>query len=104
LNTGLYKETDDKKVIQTKVRFLNISVLGCGRWGTFIAWYANKVGHNVMLWGRENTNNYIELDETRKNDYLKLPEDIELSNSLHKNSHIVDRVLYSTIGGDCSTV
>lgn len=66
------------------MRLLNISVLGCGRWGTFIAWYANKIGHNVMLWGRENSRNYIELNETRKNDYLKLSEDIELSNSLHK--------------------
>lgn len=63
---------------------MNISVLGCGRWGTFIAWYANKIDHNVMLWGRENSRNYIELNETRKNDYLKLSEDIELSNSLHK--------------------
>ncbi|OPJ58045.1 hypothetical protein CLORY_37870 [Clostridium oryzae] len=26
---------------------MNISVLGCGRWGTFLAWYANKIGHNV---------------------------------------------------------
>ncbi|MED1412195.1 MULTISPECIES: NAD(P)H-dependent glycerol-3-phosphate dehydrogenase [Bacillus] len=66
------------------MRLLNISVLGCGRWGTFIAWYANKIDHNVMLWGRENSRNYIELNETRKNDYLKLSEDIELSNSLHK--------------------
>lgn len=32
---------------------MNVSVLGCGRWGTFLAWYANKIGHNVMLWGRE---------------------------------------------------
>ncbi|NWK69018.1 NAD(P)H-dependent glycerol-3-phosphate dehydrogenase [Bacillus paramycoides] len=62
---------------------MNISVLGCGRWGTFIAWYANKVGHNVMLWGRENSRNYIELNETRKNDYLKLSKDIELNNSLN---------------------
>jgi glycerol-3-phosphate dehydrogenase (NAD(P)+) len=50
---------------------MNISVLGCGRWGTFIAWYVNKVGHNLMLWGRENSKNYIELKENRKNDYLK---------------------------------
>ncbi|WBO90278.1 NAD(P)H-dependent glycerol-3-phosphate dehydrogenase [Bacillus tropicus] len=66
------------------MRLLNISVLGCGRWGTFIAWYANKIGHNVMLWGRENSRNYNKLSETRKNDYLTLSEDIELSNSLHK--------------------
>ncbi|TCW58114.1 glycerol-3-phosphate dehydrogenase (NAD(P)+) [Bacillus thuringiensis] len=74
---------------------MNISVLGCGRWGTFIAWYANKVGHNVMLWGRENSRNYIELDETRKNDYLKLSEDIELSNSLHKTIAFAEFIIIS---------
>ena len=31
---------------------MNISVLGCGRWGTFLAWYANRVHHTVTLWGR----------------------------------------------------
>ncbi|WP_270343971.1 NAD(P)H-dependent glycerol-3-phosphate dehydrogenase [Bacillus mobilis] len=77
------------------MRLLNISVLGCGRWGTFIAWYTNKVGHNVMLWGRENSSNYIELDETRKNDYLKLSEDIELSNSLHKTIAFAEIIIIS---------
>lgn len=74
---------------------MNISVLGCGRWGTFIAWYANKVGHNVMLWGRETSRNYIELNETRKNDYLKLSEDIELSNSLHKAISFAEIIIIS---------
>ncbi|WP_244158176.1 NAD(P)H-dependent glycerol-3-phosphate dehydrogenase [Bacillus paramycoides] len=77
------------------MRLLNISVLGCGRWGTFIAWYANKVGHNVMLWGRETSRNYIELNETRKNDYLKLSEDIELSNSLHKAISFAEIIIIS---------
>ncbi|WP_256869701.1 hypothetical protein [Bacillus sp. CDB3] len=74
---------------------MNISVLGCGRWGTFIAWYANKIGHNVMLWGRENSRNYIKLSETRKNDYLNLSEDIELSNSLHKAISIAEIIIIS---------
>ncbi|MFJ8456112.1 NAD(P)H-dependent glycerol-3-phosphate dehydrogenase [Bacillus paramycoides] len=77
------------------MRLLNISVLGCGRWGTFIAWYTNKVGHNVMLWGRETSRNYIELNETRKNDYLKLSEDIELSNSLHKAISFAEIIIIS---------
>ncbi|WP_231595974.1 NAD(P)H-dependent glycerol-3-phosphate dehydrogenase [Bacillus sp. LK2] len=77
------------------MRLLNISVLGCGRWGTFIAWYANKVGHNVVLWGRETSRNYIELNETRKNDYLKLSEDIELSNSLHKAISFAEIIIIS---------
>ncbi|MEK5065658.1 NAD(P)H-dependent glycerol-3-phosphate dehydrogenase [Cytobacillus sp. FSL R5-0596] len=74
---------------------MKISVLGCGRWGTFIAWYANKIGHKVMLWGRENSKNYIRLDETRKNDYLTLSEDIELSNSIHKAVSFAEFIIIS---------
>ena len=29
---------------------MNVSVLGCGRWGSFIAWYLNKLGFSVTLW------------------------------------------------------
>lgn len=63
---------------------MNVSVLGCGRWGTFLAWYANKIGHNVMLWGREESKNYLKIEESRKNEYLTLPQEIILSNSLEK--------------------
>ena len=31
---------------------MNITVLGCGRWGAFHAWYADRIGHTVTLWGR----------------------------------------------------
>ncbi|WHY88686.1 NAD(P)H-dependent glycerol-3-phosphate dehydrogenase [Neobacillus novalis] len=74
---------------------MNISVLGCGRWGTFLAWYVHKVGHNVMLWGRENSRNYIGLKETRKNDYLPLPEDIVLCNSLEKAVSFAEMIIIS---------
>jgi glycerol-3-phosphate dehydrogenase (NAD(P)+) len=63
---------------------MNISVLGCGRWGTFLAWYANKIGHNVMLWGRDSSKNFLELKESRKNEYLTLSDNISLTNSLEE--------------------
>lgn len=63
---------------------MNVSVLGCGRWGTFLAWYANKIGHTVTLWGRESSKNYLKLRETRTNDYLTLPHDIIISSSLEE--------------------
>ena len=63
---------------------MNISVLGCGRWGTFIAWYLDKVKHNVILWGRESSSKLNELKETRKNKFVELPETIELTSSLEK--------------------
>ncbi|WP_066399845.1 NAD(P)H-dependent glycerol-3-phosphate dehydrogenase [Neobacillus mesonae] len=74
---------------------MNISVLGCGRWGTFMAWYANKVGHNVMLWGRESSRNFAGLKDTRKNDYLSIPDTIELNSSLEKVISFADLIIIS---------
>ena len=38
-----------------------ISVLGCGRWGSFIAWYlATKRGKEVFSWGPEGDPSYEE--------------------------------------------
>ena len=31
---------------------MNFTLLGCGRWGSFIAWYLNKMGNKVTVWGR----------------------------------------------------
>lgn len=61
---------------------MNISVLGCGRWGTFLAWYARRIGHRVMLWGREGSTSLYNLKLTRQNEYLKLQDDVYISSSL----------------------
>lgn len=50
---------------------MNISVLGCGRWASFHAWYANHIGHNVKIWGREGSKHLEQLqspDITYTND------------------------------------
>ena len=52
---------------------MNISVLGCGRWGTFLAYYLADL-HNVTLWGREESKHLKTLKETGKNEYLTLKE------------------------------
>lgn len=61
---------------------MKISVLGCGRWGTFIAWYLNKIGHDVLLWGRSSSKNFIRLKTERQNNFLSLNEQIILSDCL----------------------
>ena len=61
---------------------MNITVLGCGRWGSFHAWYADHIGHTVTLWGRPGSQNLSRLKETRKNDYLTLPDAISLTDDL----------------------
>ncbi len=63
---------------------MNISVLGCGRWGAFIAWYLNKIGHDVMTWGLEDAPQLIELKETRSNGMLTFPETLEITSDLEK--------------------
>lgn len=76
------KEKQEKKVF----------VIGCGRWGTFIAWYLDKIGHRVSLYGRAESATMQRLMETGKNDYLSLPDSLELTTSmegLEKADYIV---------------
>lgn len=64
---------------------MNITLLGCGRWGSFIAWYMDAIKHNnVMVWGRENDPLMDNLIKTRKNDYVEFPESIQLTHDLNK--------------------
>jgi len=69
---------DDEKISK------NIFVIGCGRWGTFIAWYLDKIGHNVSLYGRESSVNMKQLLTTRANDYLTLTDTIKLVTDLEE--------------------
>ena len=61
---------------------MNISVLGCGRWGSCIAWYLDRIGHNVLSGGLEDAPEFIALKNNRKNDYLSYPDSIEVSSDL----------------------
>lgn len=61
-----------------------IFVIGCGRWGTFIAWYLHKIGHTVSLYGRKESANMQRLQATRKNTYLTLPDGVRLTTELEE--------------------
>ena len=58
---------------------MKVSVLGCGRWGSCIAWYLDKTGHEVLSCGLPDAPEFITLRDTRKNDYLEFPESIEIT-------------------------
>ena len=60
------------------------TVIGCGRWGSFLAWYSARCGHQTMLYGRPSSKRLRELKSTRKNEYLELPDAVELSDDLQK--------------------
>lgn len=74
---------------------MKFSVLGPGRWGTFIAWYLNKEKHDVILWGRPGSENINELINTKKNEYVTLPEDIKLSTDLEHAIQSSDYIIIS---------
>lgn len=61
-----------------------VFVIGCGRWGTFLAWYLHRIGHAVTLYGRKESANMQCLQTTRKNAYLTLPEAVRLTTVLEE--------------------
>lgn len=77
---------------------MNFTILGCGRWGTFLAWYLNKQGHKVLLWGRETSNNLKQLIQSHKNDYISLNENIKLSSSLNDALSFSENILIAIHG------
>ncbi len=61
---------------------MKITVIGCGRWGTFIAWYLDKIGHKVTLYGRENSENMKRLQTTGSNGLLTVSDTLSLTTNL----------------------
>ncbi len=63
---------------------MNVTLLGCGRWGSFIGWYLDKIGHNVTIWGLSDAPQFIELKETRKNNMLSFRDSITFTDDLEQ--------------------
>lgn len=61
---------------------MKITVIGCGRWGSFIAWLLDTLHHEVTLYGRKNSQSMRRWMEERKNDLIELPESVSLSTEL----------------------
>lgn len=75
---------------------MKIAILGCGRWGTFLAYYLHRINHEVLLWGRDTSEKMKRLSNNRKNDYLTLPQDIILSTSLKEAFNFSQFVVIAT--------
>ncbi len=61
---------------------MRISVIGCGRWGTFLAWYLDRLGHGVTLYGREGSQKFSRLCATRTNGLVTLSGGVALTTAL----------------------
>lgn len=74
---------------------MKISVLGCGRWGSCIAWYLDKIGHEVISCGLSDAPELIALKNTHKNDYLTYPQSIEVTDDLERAVSHAETIIIS---------
>lgn len=74
---------------------MNVSVFGCGRWGSFIAWYLNKIGKNVTLWGRPESPRLKRIINERKNEWLDIDQKISITNDLKHAAEKSETLLIS---------
>ena len=71
-----------------------ISVLGCGRWASFHAWYQiEKLYNDVMMWGRAEDKYFAELRKTHKNGYIELPKNLRYSTDLAEAINFADTII-----------
>ena len=73
---------------------MKMTVLGCGRWGTFLACYHSR-RNQVTLWGRPGSRAFARLKAERRNDYLTLPESLMLEDDLEKALEGAEAVVIS---------
>ena len=61
---------------------MKVTVIGCGRWGSLITWYLDKIGHQVSLYGRASSPHMQRFLAERRNDLLEFPESVKLCTEL----------------------
>ena len=76
--------------------FMRVSVIGCGRWGSFLAWYASaRLGNQVLMQGREGSLSYEQLKSQRRNEYVTLPQEVAFTSSLREALDFAETVIIS---------
>lgn len=58
-------------------------VVGCGRWGSFIAWYLDRIGKDVTIYGKSKSSEFQRIVKTRSNDYIEYPESIKFTSNIN---------------------
>ncbi len=74
---------------------MKFTVLGSGRWGSFITWYLAYNKFPVTEWGRPESREFKKLRETRENEYVKIPESVKLTDDLGEAVGFADTLIIS---------
>ena len=80
---------------------MDITVIGCGRWGSCIAWYLDRVGHNVTLYGNDMAQIHS-IMETRTNGVVDFGTRINITDNIDeaaKNQTIVISIPSQAVRG-----
>lgn len=74
---------------------MKITVVGCGRWGSFIAWYLNKTGHEITSFGISNDPTFEAFLTNKTNGIVTFGDDISLSCNPSESFYNADAVVIS---------
>lgn len=74
---------------------MKLSVIGCGRWGSFLAWYLDRLNHEVVLYGRESSEKFAQLRATRTNGLIRLADSVRLTSSLEEAVSFAETLILS---------
>lgn len=66
---------------------MKLSVIGCGRWGAFLAWYLDGHSHQVTLYGRQNSKHFQAFLDNRTNGLTTLSPRVRLTSDLNETLH-----------------
>ena len=61
---------------------MKVTVIGCGRWGSFIGWYLDQIGHNVSFYEPASSPHMQAYLKTRTNGTIVLRESVGLTTNL----------------------
>ena len=75
---------------------MKVTVLGCGRWGSFISWYLSREGHDVTQWGRKGGKSFETLYQTGKNEYVEL-KNVKLTSDLSQAVNDCELIVVSVL-------
>lgn len=76
---------------------MKITVIGCGRWGSFLAWYLDTLGHEVTLCGRPGSSHLEQFRRTRSNGLITFPPTVAFST--HQQAAVEDcEILVVSVG------
>ena len=56
---------------------MKITVIGCGRWGSFIAYYLDRIGNEVKIGARPDDSAALQFAEERCNGTITMPDRVE---------------------------